>query len=116
MQEWDEELAYLSQFRAASCEFEKEDNDDSGQQQYFGYDSVGENAAATYASGYNSAVNYTRLVQRWFIEKRFFSYYRAACFDEDGNINDNGESETCGRYVQVSLILLLYSLDYRNCQ
>lgn len=68
----------------------------------FGFDSVGESAAATYAPGYNSAVNYTRLIgQQWFTEKRYFNYYAAACLDDDGNVNENGEFETCGRYTQV---------------
>ena len=102
-------MAYLAQFRAASCEFSRDDDDDNNNDvQYFGYDSVGENAAATYIGGYNTAVNYTQLIsQQWFREKRFFSYYRAACLDEDGNINDNGEFDTCGRYIQVPLVYTL---------
>ena len=67
-----------------------------------GFDYIGENAAATYAAGYNTATNYTRLIgQQWFIEKRYFNFYAAACRDEDGNVEDNGEFENCGRYTQV---------------
>jgi hypothetical protein len=101
--EWNEDLAFLAQYRAASCEFRQEDNQNNNNQQQVqtgGFDFVGENSAAT--SFYTGDVNYTRLIgQQWFIEKRFFSYYAAACLDEDGNIEDNGEFMTCGRYTQL---------------
>lgn len=101
MQEWNENLEYLAQYRSASCEYRREEE----QQQVgvAGFDYVGENAAAVYAAGYNTAVNYTQVIgQHWFTEKRFFSYYAAACRDEDGNVEDNGEFMNCGRYTQVS--------------
>ena len=100
-QEWNEELAYLAQYRAATCEFRQDEEEDS-YVQTTSFDYVGENMAATYAAGYNGAVNYTRLIgQQWYGEKKLFSYYAAACYDEDGNMNDDGGFETCGRYTQV---------------
>ena len=93
-------MEYLAQYRAASCEMRREEE----QQQVgvVGFDYVGENAAAVYSAGYGSSVNYTQVIgQHWFTEKRFFSYYAAACRDEDGNIEDDGGFETCGRYTQV---------------
>ena len=102
MQDWSEDLAYLAQYRASSCEFRMEDNQNNQQVGAAGFDYVGENGAATYAAGYNAAVNYTQLIgQQWFLEKRFFNYYAAACRDEDGNVEENGDFETCGRYTQV---------------
>ena len=100
LQEWDENLEYLAQYRAASCEFSREEEQQSVG--VVGFDYVGENAAAIYSAGYGSSVNYTRVIgQQWFTEKRFFSYYSAACRDEDGNVEDNGDYTTCGRYTQV---------------
>ena len=102
LQEWNEELAYLAQYRAASCQA-RQDEERSSISTSFDY--IGENMAATYASGYNGAVNYTRLIgQQWYGEKRFYSYYAAACLDEDGNLNEDGGFETCGRYTQVYIM------------
>ena len=100
LQEWNEELAYLAQYRAASCAARQEEEDRSSQSTSFDY--VGQSVAATYSPGYNGAVNYTRLIgQQWYAEKRFYSYYGAACLDDDGNLNEDGGFENCGRYTQV---------------
>ena len=119
LQEWDENLEYLAQYRAASCTFQDDQQQSVG---VVGFDYVGENDAAVYSAGYNTAVNYTQVIgQQWFTEKRFFSYYSAACRDEDGNVEDNGEFTTCGRYTQVSGILepsnlvVTYYFSYSWC-
>lgn len=88
-------MAYLAQFWASGCEY-MENEDKNTQSTAFDY--VGENFAAT--ASYT--VNYTRLIgQQWYAEKKLFNYYLAACLDEDGNVNENGEFDTCGRYTQV---------------
>ena len=95
MQEWNEDLAYQAQFWASACAYE-ENEDRNSQSTTFDY--IGESLAAT--ASYT--VNYTQLIgQLWYGEKRFYNYYSAACIDEDGNVNENGEYETCGRYTQV---------------
>lgn len=95
-QEWNDNLAYLAQYSAGTCEYRQEENRNS--QSAAGFDYVGRNVAST--SSYT--VNFTQVIaQQWYGEKRFFNYYSAACLDEDGNINENGEFETCGRYTQV---------------
>ena len=94
-QEWDDELAYMAQFWASTCRYE-ENEDRHSQSATFDY--VGESLAATLSY----TVNYTQLIgQLWYGEKRYFNYYTASCFDEDGNANDDGSYETCGRYTQV---------------
>ena len=94
-QEWDEELAYMAQFWSSTCTY-MENEDRHSQSANFDY--VGESFAATISY----TVNYTQLIgMLWWGEKRFFNYYTASCYDEDGNANDNGNFETCGRYTQV---------------
>ena len=67
------------------------------------FDYVGESLAATVSY----TVNYTQLIgQLWYAEKKYFNYYSAACMDADGNLDENGGFETCGRYTQVSSVLL----------
>ena len=62
------------------------------------FDYIGESFAAT--ASYT--VNYTQLIgQLWYGERRFFNYYAAACLDENGDLDEDGEFETCGRYTQV---------------
>ena len=96
-QEWDEDLAYLAQFWASACEYAE--NEDRNTQST-SYDYIGESLAATISY----TVNYTQLIgQLWYAEKRFYSYYVAACLNEDGEVEDDGGYETCGRYTQVSI-------------
>ena len=81
------------------------------------FDYIGESLAAT--ASYT--VNYTQLIgQLWFGEKQFFSYYAAACVDENGDLDEDGEFETCGRYTQVITHHLIAAnnllvLSYRWC-
>ena len=94
-QEWDEELAYMAQFTASTCRY-VENEDRHSQSSKFDY--VGENFAATVSY----TVNYTQIIgQLWYGEKRYFNYYTATCYDQDGNANDDGGYENCGRYTQV---------------
>lgn len=105
LQEWDENLAYLAQYSAGTCEYRI--NEEQNLQSAPGFDYIGRNAAAT--SMYT--VNYTRLIgQQWYGEKRYFNYYSVACLDDDGNMNENGEFENCGRYTQVRMCHLPYCL------
>jgi hypothetical protein len=93
--EWNEDLAYLAQFWASGCAY-MENEDRNTQSTSFDY--VGESLAATVSY----TVNYTQLIgQLWYGEKRYFNYYAAACIDEDGNQDEDGEFETCGRYTQM---------------
>ena len=95
LQEWNEDLAYLAQFWASGCAY-MENEDRNTQSTSFDY--VGESLAATVSY----TVNYTQLIgQLWYGEKRYFNYYAAACIDEDGNLDEDGGFETCGRYTQV---------------
>ena len=97
-QEWNEDLAYLAQFWASGCEYAE--NEDRGSQST-SFDYIGESLAAT--ASYT--VNYTQLIgQLWYGEKRFYSYYAAACLNENGEVEDDGGYETCGRYTQVSIM------------
>ena len=97
LQEWNEDLAYLAQFWASACEY-VENEDRNTQSTTFDY--IGESFAATVSY----TVNYTQLIgQLWYGEKRSYNYYAAACLDEDGNADEDGEFETCGRYTQVSM-------------
>ena len=59
------------------------------------FDYVGENKLAT--ASYT--VNYTILMQTWFNQKTYYDYYTAACTDEDGNEDEDGEA--CREYTQV---------------
>ena len=89
----------MAQFWASACSYEENENRHS---QSGKFDYVGENFAATISY----TVNYTQLIgQLWNAEKRFFNYYTATCYDEDGNANDDGSYETCGRYTQVEQIV-----------
>lgn len=95
LQEWDKELAYMAQFWTSTCRY-MENEDRHSQSAKFDY--IGENFAATVSY----TVNYTQLIgQQWYREKRYFNYYTSTCYDEDGNANENGGYETCGRYTQV---------------
>ena len=113
IQEWNDDLAYLAQFWASGCEY-AENEDRNTQSTSFDY--IGESFAATVSY----TVNYTQLIgQLWYGEKRFFNYYAAACLDENGDLDEDGEFETCGRYTQVyiyisnCLIIKLFLLLYR---
>ena len=79
------------------------------------FDYIGESFAATVSY----TVNYTQLIgQLWYGEKMFYNYYAAACLDEDGNADEDGEFETCGRYTQVLLMVYLQALsmcEFRWC-
>ena len=88
-------MAYQAQYWASACAYE-ENEDRNTQSTSFDY--IGESFAATVSY----TVNYTQLIgQLWFAEKRFFSYYAGACLDENGDLDEDGEFETCGRYTQV---------------
>lgn len=93
-QEWDNELADLSQFYSALCEgMPNEDRHDQSTDPDF----VGENLAAT--TNYSANLNFTAIVAGWFENKKFFNYYTLTCTDADGNEDDEGEG--CTRYTQV---------------
>ena len=113
LQEWNDDLAYLAQFWASGCEY-VENEDRNTQSTSFDY--IGESFAATVSY----TVNYTQLIgQLWYGEKRFFNYYAAACLDENGDLDEDGEFETCGRYTQVAIHVhtlqtaKFYSFGYR---
>ena len=85
----------MAQFWASTCQY-MENEDRHSQSAKFDY--VGE----SFAASISYTVNYTQLIgQLWYGEKRFFNYYTATCYDEDGDANDDGSFETCGRYTQV---------------
>ena len=85
----------MAQFWASTCLY-MENEDRHSQSATFDY--VGESFAATVSY----TVNYTQLIgQLWYGERRFFNFYTASCLDEDGNADDDGSYETCGRYTQV---------------
>ena len=88
-------MAYQAQYWASACQYE-ENEDRHTQSTSFDY--IEESFAATVSY----TVNYTQLIgQLWFAEKRFFNYYASACLDENGDMEEDGEFETCGRYTQV---------------
>lgn len=93
LQEWDDELAALSQFWAVSCTMEA--NEDRHEQS-LDFDYVGE---ITYGTA-NYTVNLTSMVTEWFQEGINYDYSQRACLNENGEAeNDNDE---CVRYLQVS--------------
>ena len=95
LQEWNEDLAYQAQYWASACEY-AENEDRNTQSTSFDY--IGESFAATVSY----TVNYTQLIgQLWYGERKFFNYYAAACLDENGDLDEDGEFETCGSYTQV---------------
>ena len=87
----------MAQFWAAGCEYEENEMRHSQSTQF---DYVGESLAAT--ASYT--VNYTQLIgQEWFRERIYFNYYTSTCVNVNGNGNNDGNYEACGRYTQVSM-------------
>ena len=83
----------MAQFWSSTCRYMENENRHS-QSALFDY--VGESFAATVSY----TVNYTQLIgQLWFGERRYFNYYSASCYDDDGNGDDGYDA--CGRYTQV---------------
>ncbi len=93
LQEWDNELAALSQFWAVSCTIEANEN---RHEQSLEFDYVGE---VSYGTA-NYTVSLTNMVGEWFQEGINYDYSQRACLNENGEAED--DNDECVRYLQVS--------------
>ena len=107
LQVWNDQLASLALFWAASCEFMLNE-DRNGQSSEYAY--IGQTMAATI----NYNVNYTVLLGTWFQEGVYYSINTGYCTDADGNQEENIDESICARYVQVGTSAATLHFSLRN--